>query len=219
MSPKSSKPLSSYNSIESYHHTVNKLRSFFLKRGFLEVDTQSRRSILAACEDPKTISTYNFAGVKWPLPQTGQMWLELDLLKNPHVPGIFCSTTSYRDEPNPIPERHLNIFPMFEFETHGDMTALQKLFEDLFEWLGFGPRDMYREGEYDFVADYYHTKEIHAEQEYKLWDDFGPVFLLKNFPIFSSPFWNMKKIGNHAKKIDAITAPAVSQKTIALYPR
>ncbi len=198
------KPLSSYNTIRSYHNTVNKLRSFFLEKGFLEVDTQSRRSILAACEDPKTISTYTFAGTKWPLPQTGQMWLEVEMLKNPDVPGMFCSTTSYRDEPNPIASRHLNIFPMFEFEIHGDMQALQKLFEELFEWLGFGPKELYHSGEYADVAKNYNTKEIDAEQEYRLWEDFGPVFLLKNFPIFSSPFWNMKKKGEYAKKIDAI---------------
>ena len=59
---------------------VRKLREFFDKKGFEEVHTQSRLSILAACEDPKTISTYNYAGQVWPLPQTGQMWLEYELL-------------------------------------------------------------------------------------------------------------------------------------------
>ncbi len=43
----------------------------------IENMTQSRLSILAACEDPTTISTYNYAGEVWPLPQTGQMWLEI----------------------------------------------------------------------------------------------------------------------------------------------
>lgn len=198
------KPLASYHTLRTYHETIAALRSFFLKRGFLEVDTQSRRSILAACEDPKTISTYEFAGMLWPLPQTGQMWLEYELLKNPDVPGVFCSTTSYRNEPNPIPERHLNMFPMFEFESKGDMSGLQRLMEDLFEWMGFGPKEQYREGDYDFVAQYYNTKELSAADEMKLWPDFSPVFFLKNFPIGTSPFWNMKKVGNHSNKIDAI---------------
>ena len=198
------KPLSSYQTQQNYHDTVTALRSFFLKRGFLEIDTQSRRSILAACEDPETISTYTFNGVKWPLPQTGQMWLEYELLQNPDVPGVFCTTTSYRNEPNPIAERHLNIFPMFEFESRGDMSALQKLMEEMFEWLGFGSRDQYRQGEYDFIANYYKTQELNATQEMQLWPDFGPVFFLKNFPLGTSPFWNMKKDGEHAKKIDAI---------------
>jgi aspartyl/asparaginyl-tRNA synthetase len=199
------KALASYETLRTYHETITALRDFFLKRGFLEVGAQSRRSILAACEDPKTISTYNFAGVKWPLPQTGQMWLEYELLMNPDVPGVFCSTTSYRDEPNPISERHLNIFPMFEFESRGDMQALQRTLEDLFEFLGFGPREQYREGDYDFIANYYGAKnDISAAQEMKIWPDFGPVFFLKNFPLGTSPFWNMKKIGNHSNKIDSI---------------
>ena len=37
---------------------VNKMRQFFLQKGYYEVHTQSQLSILAACEDPKTISKY-----------------------------------------------------------------------------------------------------------------------------------------------------------------
>lgn len=199
-----SKPLSSYNSIKSYHKTVQSLRGFFLDRGFLEVDAQSRRSILAACEDPKTIATYVFAGTKWPLPQTGQMWLEHDLLKNPEVPGVFCLTTSYRDEPNPIPERHLSMFPMFEFETHGGITILQTLLEDLCEWMDLGKRDSFRSGDYSLIADHYNTQEVSAQHEMQLWKDFSQVFFLKNFPYRTHPFWNMKKLDNHAAKIDTI---------------
>jgi aspartyl/asparaginyl-tRNA synthetase len=61
-------------------HTVHmKLRKFFIKKGFIEVPTQSRLSILAACEDPTTIAQFEYTKTKWPLPQTGQMWLEYDL--------------------------------------------------------------------------------------------------------------------------------------------
>ncbi len=197
-------PLSNYNTLKNYHETTQKLRGFFLDRGFIEVDTQSRRSILAACEDPATIATYVFAGTKWPLPQTGQMWLEHDLLKNPEVPGLFCSTTSYRDEPDPIAERHLNMFPLFEFETHGNMNTLQRLLEDLCAYLDLGEREAFRDGDYSFIADYYGTEDISAPQETKIWNDFSPVFFLKNFPFYTHPFFNMKKEGDHAKKIDAI---------------
>ena len=102
-----------------FHKCVKKLREFFESRGFIEVHTQSRLSILAACEDPTTISTYNYGGQVWPLPQTGQMWLEYELLKNPEAPGFFCLSTSFRNEPNPVPGRHDKIFPMFEFEIKG----------------------------------------------------------------------------------------------------
>ena len=43
-----------------FHTAVKRMRSFFEGRGFIEVHTQSRLSILAACEDPTTISTYNY---------------------------------------------------------------------------------------------------------------------------------------------------------------
>ena len=83
---------------QKYTKTVDLLRSFFLSKGFYEVHTQNRLSILAACEDPETVATYEYNGEVWPLPQTGQMWLEYELLKNPEAPGFFCVSTSYREK-------------------------------------------------------------------------------------------------------------------------
>ena len=64
--------------IDPYEYTqvVKSLRSFFDSKSFQEVHTQNRLSILAACEDPTTVATYEYQGQVWPLPQTGQMWLE-----------------------------------------------------------------------------------------------------------------------------------------------
>ena len=59
--------------IAAYSSAANTLRYFFLERGFREVHTQDRLSILAACEDPTTVATFEYAGERWPLPQTGQM--------------------------------------------------------------------------------------------------------------------------------------------------
>ena len=64
---------------QDFTNATNQLRTFFNDLGFLEVHTQNRLSILAACEDPTTVSTYDYAGQIWPLPQTGQMWLEYEL--------------------------------------------------------------------------------------------------------------------------------------------
>jgi aspartyl/asparaginyl-tRNA synthetase len=108
---------------EQFTEAAGLLRSFFMDRGFVEVHTQNRLSILAACEDPTTVSTYNYAGNVWPLPQTGQMWLEYELLTRPHIPGFFCMSTSYRQEPTIVEGRHDLIFPMFEFEMPGDLEA------------------------------------------------------------------------------------------------
>src|SRR3990167_8505669 len=125
----------------AFSAVVNRLRSFCLKKGFHEVSTQDRLSILAACEDPETVATYDYAGQKWPLPQTGQMWLEYELLTKPELPGGFCVSTSYRNEKSPVQGRHKLIFPMFEFELRGTIKDLLKFETELLEHLGFGKRE------------------------------------------------------------------------------
>ena len=194
--------------IDTKHFSVvtNKLREFFLKKGFLEVHTQNRLSILAACEDPSTIRTYDYNGKVYPLPQTGQMWLEYELLTNPDVPGYFCVSTSYRYEPNPIPGRHCLIFPMFEFELKGDMKALEEMERELLCHLGYDKVCKFAEGNYAEVEEKYETKDISHKEEQKLYEDNGPVFFLKNFPEYTSPFWNMSRNSetNTANKIDVI---------------
>ena len=75
---------------KDFDAAVTKLRDFFKSKGFVEVHTQDKLSILAACEDPTTMSTYNYAGNVFPLPQTGQMWLENYLLEHPEEQGFFC---------------------------------------------------------------------------------------------------------------------------------
>lgn len=199
--------------IFDFDKVVKKLRAFFDSKGFVEVHTQNRLSILAACEDPRTISTYEYSDNVWPLPQTGQMWLEYEMLTNPEINGCYCVSTSYRNEPNPVPGRHDKIFPMFEFELKGDMEDMKKMEIELLDHLGFGkfyPDGKYPEGDYVDVAKKYDTKELEHEHEERLLKDYGQVFFLKNFPNFSSPFWNMKQAidsdveGGHAKKIDVI---------------
>src|SRR5580658_5351052 len=117
----------------AFSDVVNKLRAFCLAKGFCEVNTQDRLSILAACEDPETVATYDYMGQKWPLPQTGQMWLEYELLTRPELPGVFCVSTSYRNEKKPVPGRHKLIFPMFEFELKGSIDDLVEFEIDLLE--------------------------------------------------------------------------------------
>jgi aspartyl/asparaginyl-tRNA synthetase len=191
---------------KDFHYVVQKLRNFFINEGFLEVHTQNRLSILAACEDPTTISTFNYTDSKWPLPQTGQMWLEYELLKDPSVPGFFCVSTSYRNEPNPVEGRHDLIFPMFEFEMKGNMEEMMKLERRLLEYLGYGDKDSFPAGDYLDVAEKYNTYELEHEHEQRLYEDHGSAFFLKNFPNYTSPFWNMKKHedGKGAYKVDVI---------------
>jgi len=189
--------------IKAYHAVVRGLREFFEgKKGFVEVPTQARLSILAACEDPSTVSKFNFSGVDYPLPQTGQMWLEHELLKNPDIPGVFCVSTSYRDEPNPIPGRHDKIFPMFEFESKGNMEDLKALEAELLEFLGF---DKGIDLDYEDACEKYGVKILEAEHEEKVEKDFGNVVFLQKFPERTSPFWNMKHAGNGLfNKVDVL---------------
>ncbi len=200
-----------------YNSCVNKMREFFLKKNFVEVHTQNALSILAACEDPATISTYQYNGKVWPLPQTGQMWLEEVLLDNPSLDGVFCLSTSYRNEPNPIPGRHDLIFPMFEFESKGNMDDMIELECELLDHLGFEKSEIvdaasgekttgYPSGDYEKVAFDYDTTEIEHEHEQRLLKEHGSVFLLKNFPFYSNPFWNMKanEKSGIASKVDVI---------------
>ncbi len=175
--------------IFAYNEIIQKLRCFFQeKRGFIEVPAQPRLSILAACEDPETITQFIFNGVNYPLPQTGQMWLEAELLKNPGVPGVFCITTSYRNEPFPIPGRHDKIFPMFEFEASGDINELKKMEAELVEYLGFpAPVSLL----YNDACLQYGVQELKAEQELFMQRDYGNVVSLEYFPQHTHPFWNM----------------------------
>ena len=190
-----------------FHQVSKKLRDFFEGKGFVEVHTQCRLSILAACEDPTTIATYNYGGQVWPLPQTGQMWLEYELLKNPETPGFFCLSTSYRNEPTPVEGRHDKIFPMFEFEMKGGLEDLIQLEKELLEHIGFGDRTQFGEGNYSDVAKMYNTLELEHEHEEQLRKDYGPVYFLKMFPNTTSPFWNMKQSieeNGLANKVDVI---------------
>jgi len=192
---------------------VSKMRKFFKEvKGFVEVHPQNKKSILAACEDPKTIATYNYEGQIWPLPQTGQMWLEHYLLEHPDENGFFCVSTSYRNEPDPVPGRHDRIFPMFEFELKGGIDELRKVEEEFLDYLGFTRKDdgSYPSDDYDNVCKAYgldvETDELENEHEEKLGEDHGPIFFLENFPERTSPFWNMKLHDSkkHSNKIDVI---------------
>ncbi len=186
-----------------YNELVQKMREFFLSKNFIEVPAQSRLSILAACENPHSVKTFEYGGLIWPLPQTGQMWLEYELLKNPEWEGVFCISTSYREEKNPIPGRHELIFPMFEFESKGGIDELLKLESELLKHLGF---DSPVEVKYDDVCEEYGgVKILEDEHETRMWNEKGSVVSLQYFPRRTNPFWNMKnKNGEIFNKVDVI---------------
>ncbi len=194
---------------EKFTEAATQLRSFFSSKGFSEVHTQNRLSILAACEDPTTVATYNYNGEVWPLPQTGQMWLEYELLNNPASPGFFCMSTSYRAEKEIVEGRHDTIFPMFEFEMPGNIKDLEEMEKELCEHMGFGNRHSVVDKDYKEWVDFfdlYDGQELGHDHEAEMcrrWQ--GRPCMIKNFPNHTSPFWNMKQNGDGtAAKIDVI---------------
>ena len=188
-----------------FNSAVTKLRSFFRQKGYIEVHTQNRLSILAACEDPTTVATYNYNGDIWPLPQTGQMWLEYELLTKPDLEGVFCVSTSYRQEQNPVPGRHDTIFPMFEFEGKGDFNDLISIEQELCKDLGFYHNKMFPIRTYQEWCVEWGVEELDHKEEERI-SDFheSGVGFITHFPYSTSPFWNMKRNGDLAMKCDVI---------------
>ena len=189
---------------------VNKLRGYCTDGGLTEVGVQHRRSILAACEDPQTISTFNHGGMVWPLPQTGQMQLEFELLKSPQSKGFHTLSYSYRNEPEPVEGRHQLIFPLAEFEIRAETSDPIKELIDfemgLLAYLGF---DMSEAVVLDWqkTADMLQVDDIDHAAEERLWKEVSPIVFLTHFPQKTEPFWNMKineKNPNVSDKVDVI---------------
>jgi len=190
---------------EKFNKVVKNLREFFWSKNFIEVHTQNRLSILAACEDPFNVQTFEYSNKVWPLIQTGQMWLEYEILKKPDVAGYFCLTTSYRMESNPVPGRHDVIFPMFEFEFKEDMQELMELQKELLVHLGYDSSNFYVNS-YKSIAEEFNTTELEHEHEERLYKEKSPVSFITDFPEFTSPFWNMRrnKENDTSYKVDVI---------------
>jgi len=133
------------------------------------------------------------------------MWLEHELLKDPSYKGLYCLSTSFRNEPEPVPGRHDLIFPMFEFEMHGDMDALIALEKEALEFIGFNHENK-NEDHYENIAKDYGVVELDHDHEQKLNDERGSSYFIKNFPDITSPFWNM------ARAISPVTGDIVAKK-------
>ena len=194
---------------EEWTPAVQALRMFFLGQNFLEVPTQHlmrpHLGNLAACENPGSIVSVPFLGKNRALPQTGQMWLEDFLLRNPDkYRGIFCVSYSYRNEQHPQKGRHNLVFPMFEFEMHGTHEELRALLSRLIVFLGIAATDKVHHADYEETALRYGVNEIEDPQERRLQKEFGHAVLLSMFPEHTSPFWNMRRTADKAEKTDCL---------------
>jgi len=204
-------------SMRDFDYTVNILRNFFRRKGWREVHMQHRRSIMAACEDPWTIVPYRFERTKWPLPQTNQMWLEHELLTTPDVNGIYTLSTSYRQEPQPMPGRHEMVFPMFEFEGKGNYEDLKKMLNELVFELGLENKHDIGEIDYNEACLMLNKEQIEARDEEILGNLLGKnVYYINKFPENTSPFWNMKRSMSYSFNIDGNGNGGLMSEDIAL---
>ena len=71
------------------------------------------------------------------------------------------------DKPNPIEGRHDKIFPMFEFESHGDINDMIELESELLHYLGFG--EGFPTVKYEDASQRYN--KINDEMKKRLGDD------------------------------------------------
>lgn len=172
-----------------FHYIIGKFRTFFLERGYIEVYTQNRVTVLAACEQPENVVTYRLRGEKFPLPQTNQMHLEDLLLDHPDLGKIFTVSTSTRAEIDPLPGRHNTVFPLFEFEALGDAEGLPETLTALVRHLGYEGR--ITTVNYGKACKELGATTIGAKEEIELCRRYDGVVLLTGFPP-SETFFNMR---------------------------
>lgn len=190
-------------SIREFDSCNRRLREIFSDH--IEVPTQSQIGILPACEQPETVSTFQFQGLVYPLPQTGQIGLEIALLRDPSLKRVFCQTTSYRNEMDSADkERYDRIFNMFEFEGLGGKYELSITITDTLKRLGFFKNPTWQLT-YEEMCERYNVESIGAKEEALMQRDYGNVIMLYDFPKSSHPFWNMQQNKNGIYgKIDVI---------------
>ena len=179
-----------------------KLHSFFRKNGFTEAYYQNHLDILSACENPKSIGTFQHYGDKFPLRQTNQMGLEYAMLQNPA--DYYCFTTSYRMEQDINKGRHNTIFPMCEFEIQkGTLDELIDFEKELIRSLGY--KGKFEEMDYEDVCKKLDIDEIEDFEEDFLCKQYAPVIFLKKFPEKTDPFFNMERDEHFlANKVDVL---------------
>ena len=186
-----------------YHKTVSRLREFFISKGFLETNPQPRQSYLSVADDIRTMMTYSDGENTFQLPQTAHMWLEFELLKNPELPGVFCCSTSYRKHLNPIPGRHENTFPIFDFEMPGPLHHAMALQKELIAYLGFDI-SAYQEMAYPEVAQTLGVRRIDAASESRIGQEKSTVFVVTHKPETIHPFWGVRRVNGVAQTANCL---------------
>lgn len=100
---------------------------------------------------------------------------------------------------------------MFEFESKGGMEELKNLEDEMLNFLGFGsPIEKNYE---DLCKEYGGVDILEDEHESRMWKEIGNCISLQNFPIRTSPFYNMRR-NNRTGTFNKIDIILYGQETI-----
>jgi len=177
-----------------YHYVMNCVKFFCLERGFFECYVENEISIFSSWDDPFKIKTFKYNNNVVPFTQSNQIHLEYEMLKNPNRPGYFCITNIYDNS-----ENSLSSYPIIEFILKGNMTALEIFEKELLMYLDYDKKFNCNEKDYSYISKKLNrnVSELSNDVKLKIYEKFGPVFLLKNYPEYVNMHWTTKKDLNY----------------------
>jgi len=155
---------------KQYHYVANCIRFFLIENGLIECCLQSKFPGLSLHDDG-----------------TNQLCLEYELLQNPDVAGYFCIANVNIENPN--------LVPTVEFVIKGDIHVLESFIHHLLIYLCYHTVSKYIIKDYNYI-----TTKLNMDVNYlsstvkqKIYNKFGAVFLLKNYPTNTMAHWTTKK--------------------------
>ena len=167
---KSVKPPFKTVSNKQYHYVTNCIRFFLMENGLIECCLQSMFPILSSHDESRH-----------------KLYLEHEFLLNPDVDGYFCVTNINTSNPDST--------PTVEFVIKGDIHVLESLIHHLLIYLCYHKISKYTIKDYSYI-----TTKLNMDVNYlsnavkhKIYNKFGAVFVLKNYPSNIVSNWTIKK--------------------------
>jgi len=172
-----------------YHYVINCVKFFCLERGFFECYVENEISVFSLWDDPFNIKTFKYNNVV-PFIQSNQIYLEQEMLKYPNRPGYFCITNIYDNS-----ENNLSYYPIIEFILKGNMSDLEIFEKELLMYLDYDKKFKCNEKDYNYISKKLNRNvtELSNDIKIKIYEKFGPVFFLKNYPEYVNMHWTIKK--------------------------
>lgn len=156
---------------KQYHYVTNCIRFYLMENGLIECCSQSKF--------PRLSSGVN------------QLYLEHELLQNPDGAGYFCVTN--------VNTENQDSAPTVEFVITGDIHVLESFIHHLLIYLCYHTISKYTIKDYNYI-----TNKLNMDVTYlsntvkqKIYNKFGAVFLLKNYPTNTTAHWTQKTNSNN----------------------